>query len=58
MTIKHHCEGLTNETNFKIGDVYHWEIIGGEVYHGLVEEIDSNVLYVRLDNGELKTVET
>jgi hypothetical protein len=34
-----------------------WETWGGDKYEGEVIEVDSNVLHVRLDNGQEKAVE-
>ena len=39
-----------------IGDTISWETISGK-YLGIVEEIDNEVLYVRMPDGSLKTTE-
>lgn len=34
-----------------------WETLGGTKYEGEIIEVDSNVLIVRLDDGQIKAVE-
>jgi len=41
----------------QIGDRVTWSIVRGDQYEGVLEEWDSNIAVVRLDNGETKCVE-
>jgi hypothetical protein len=41
----------------KEGDVVTWNTLGGENFKGEIVEMDSNVAYVRLESGEIKTIE-
>ena len=34
-----------------------WETWGGSKFEGEIVDVDSNVLHIRLDNGEMKAVE-
>ena len=40
----------------KEGDMIAWKTLGGDRYQGVIEELDSNVAYVRVGDG-IKTVE-
>lgn len=41
----------------KEGDIVVWNTLGGESFKGKIVEMDSNVAYVKLESGEIKTIE-
>jgi hypothetical protein len=41
----------------KEGDVVAWNTLGGDSYRGKIVEMDSNVAYVELEDGQIKTIE-
>jgi len=43
--------------SYNIGDQFSWETFGGNKYSGIISEIDSNVLIVKLKDGTQKAVE-
>ena len=47
----------SGELTIGVGSFIAWDNLGGEHFEGYVEEMDSNVAVVELENGERKSVE-
>ena len=43
---------------YKVGMRIKWNTISGAEYEGVIIEIDSNVLVIKLDDGTIKCLET